>query len=59
MSTDDEGDEIVISSDEEMMTALTALGGDLIKLYVRCKSPTAKAPEMITATNIPEVEVGE
>ncbi|CAH0695067.1 unnamed protein product [Spodoptera exigua] len=39
---DEDGDNVVISSDDEVMTALQVLGGDVIRLFVYCKSEEAK-----------------
>ncbi|XP_047019142.1 protein ref(2)P-like isoform X1 [Helicoverpa zea] len=39
---DEDGDDVVVSSDDEVMTALQALSGDVIKLYVYCKAEEAK-----------------
>ncbi|XP_035445751.2 sequestosome-1 isoform X1 [Spodoptera frugiperda] len=39
---DEDGDNVVISSDDEVMTALQALGGDVIRLFVYCKSEEPK-----------------
>ncbi|CAH1639572.1 unnamed protein product, partial [Spodoptera littoralis] len=40
--TDEDGDNVVISSDDEVMTALQVLGGDVIRLFVYCKSEEPK-----------------
>lgn len=34
---DEEGDDVVVSSDDELMTMLQALNGDVIKLFIYCK----------------------
>lgn len=39
---DEDGDDVVVSSDDEVMTALQALNGDVIKLFVYCKQDEAK-----------------
>ncbi|XP_022822462.1 protein ref(2)P-like isoform X3 [Spodoptera litura] len=39
---DEDGDNVVISSDDEVMTALQVLGGDVIRLFVYCKSEEPK-----------------
>ncbi|CAF4789646.1 unnamed protein product [Pieris macdunnoughi] len=36
---DEEGDDVMISSDDEIMIALTSMSDDLKKLYVYCKDP--------------------
>ncbi|XP_026731347.1 sequestosome-1-like isoform X2 [Trichoplusia ni] len=40
---DEEGDDVIVSSDEEVMTALQALNGEVIKLYVYCKREELKS----------------
>lgn len=52
---DEEGDDIIISSDDEMMTALVSLESGLIKLNVHCKNPDIRDDDCeieITATTM-------
>jgi hypothetical protein len=42
LSTDSDGDEIVISSDEELMIALSELPTEVIKLYVTVRAGPAQ-----------------
>jgi hypothetical protein len=42
LSTDSDGDEIVISSDEELIIALTELQTEVRKLYVTVQSGSAE-----------------
>uniref|UniRef100_A0A1E1W8Z5 ZZ-type domain-containing protein n=1 Tax=Pectinophora gossypiella TaxID=13191 RepID=A0A1E1W8Z5_PECGO len=49
---DDEGDDVTVSSDDEIMTALTAMSGDLIKLHVYCKEAESEDEANIIITAI-------
>ncbi|CAH4030961.1 unnamed protein product [Pieris brassicae] len=42
---DEEGDDVMISSDDEIMIALTSMSDDLKKLYVYCKDPEEQQNE--------------
>ncbi|CAH2989527.1 unnamed protein product [Chilo suppressalis] len=50
---DEDGDDVTISSDEELMTALTALYGNLVRLnlYVKCDSPKEEVCDIIFTSN--------
>jgi hypothetical protein len=47
LSTDSDGDEIVISSDEELIIALTELQAEVRKLYVTVQAGSAMQYEQL------------
>ncbi|KAJ2947729.1 hypothetical protein O0L34_g9505 [Tuta absoluta] len=49
---DEEGDDVTVSSDDELMTALTGMSGNMVKLNILCKDTESKdydftEPEMV------------